>query len=68
MTAPELEALLGFLGQARHIVIGTDHASQAALAAVDVMESHRTFATAALEGFPLPCLRGARADGTTWEH
>ncbi|WP_410638933.1 hypothetical protein [Amycolatopsis sp. lyj-346] len=28
---------------------------------------HRTVATAALAGFPLSGLRGARADGTTWE-
>jgi hypothetical protein len=29
---------------------------------------HRTVASAALEGFPPPGLRGARADGTTWEN
>jgi hypothetical protein len=29
---------------------------------------HRTIAAAALAGFPLPGLRGAHADGTTWEN
>jgi len=28
---------------------------------------HRTFATSALAGYPIPGLRGAHADGTTWE-
>ena len=28
---------------------------------------HRTVGTAALEAFPLPGLRGARPDGSTWE-
>jgi hypothetical protein len=123
MTSPELEALLGLLGRARHIVIGTDSASRPdaariaeawgglVLATVTWPETaaswlrqarrfaapepdawvvsatpaswagmsrrlllstswspHRTVATSALEGFPLPGLRGARADGTTWEN
>ncbi|WP_410611537.1 hypothetical protein [Amycolatopsis sp. lyj-109] len=122
MTSLELEALLGLLGRARHIVIGTDSASRAdgdriaaawgglVLAAVAWPETaaswlrqasrfatpapdawvvsaspaswagmsrrlllstswspHRTFATDTLAGYPLPGLRGARADGTTWE-
>lgn len=29
---------------------------------------HRTIVTAQLADFPLPGLRGARADGTTWEN
>ncbi|KDN22196.1 hypothetical protein [Amycolatopsis rifamycinica] len=122
MTSLELEALLGLIGGARHIVIGTDTSSRAdgerlatawggtVLATVTWPETaaswlrqalrfaapepdawvvsatpagwtgmsrrllrstswspHRTFATSALEGFPLPGLRGARTDGTTWE-
>ncbi|MET9000379.1 hypothetical protein [Amycolatopsis sp. NPDC004169] len=122
MTSLELEALLGLLGHARHIVIGTDSSSRPdaariaeawggpVLATVTWPETaaswlrqarrfatpepeawvvsatpagwagmarrlllstawspHRTFATAALAGYPLPGLRGAHADGTTWE-
>ncbi|MFB9690562.1 hypothetical protein [Amycolatopsis plumensis] len=122
MTSLELEALLGLLGGARHIVIGTDFASRpdgdriaaawggVVLTTVAWPETaaswlrqahrfaapepdawvvsatpagwagmarrlqlstswspHRTFATSALAGYPLPGLRGARADGTTWE-
>ncbi|WP_410565002.1 hypothetical protein [Amycolatopsis sp. cmx-4-61] len=123
MTALELQALLGLLGRARHIVIGTDASSRAngeqiaaawgglVLATVTWPETaaswlrqarrfaapepdawvvsatpagwagmarrlqlstswspHRTVATAALAGFPLPGLRGAHADGTSWEN
>jgi hypothetical protein len=123
MTSLELAALLGLLGRARHIVIGTDSASRPegeqiaaawgglVLATVTWPETaaswlrqarrfaapepdawvvaatpagwagmtrrlllstswspHRTIATSALEGFALPGLRGARADGTTWEN
>jgi hypothetical protein len=122
MTSLELDALLGLLGRARHIVIGTDSSSRTEgeqiaaawggdlLATVTWPETaaswlrqarrfatpepdawvvsaspaswagmsrrllrstswspHRTFATSALAGFPLPGLRGARANGTTWE-
>jgi hypothetical protein len=124
MTPLELEALLGLIGPARHIVIGTaaDAASRAdgervaeawggeVLATVTWPEvaaswlrqarrfaapepdawvvsatpagwagmtrrlllstswnPHRTILTSALAGFALPGLRGARADGTTWE-
>ncbi len=122
MTSPELEALLGLIGQARYIVIGTDTSSRPdgeriaaawggiVLATVTWPETaaswlrqarrfaapepdawvvsaspegwagmarrlllstswnpHRTFATSALAGYPIPGLRGARADGTTWE-
>ena len=124
MTNAELEALLGLIGQARHIVIGTaaDPVSRAdgeriatawgglVLATVTWPETaaswlrqarrftapdpdiwvvsatpagwagmtrrlqtstpwspHRTVVTAALQDFRLPGLRGARADGTTWE-
>ncbi|ADJ46004.1 hypothetical protein AMES_4179 [Amycolatopsis mediterranei S699] len=123
MTSLELAALLGLLGRARHIVIGTDSSSRTdgeqiaaawdgmVLATVTWPETaaswlrqarrfaapepdawvvsatpagwagmarrlllstswspHRTITTSALEGFPLPGLRGARADGTTWEN
>jgi hypothetical protein len=123
MTSRELEAMLGLLGRARHIVIGTDASSRPegeqitaawgglVLATVTWPETaaswlrqarrfatpepdlwvvsatpaswagmtrrlllstswspHRTVAASALEGFPLPGLRGARADGTTWEN
>jgi len=122
MTTHELEALLGLLGGARHIVIGTDVSSRAdgeqiaaawggmvlatvtwpgtaaswlrqarRFAAPDPdawvvsatpagwagmarrlllstsWSPHRTFATSALAGFPLPGLRGTHVDGTTWE-
>jgi len=122
MTSPELEALLGLIGRARHIVIGTDRPSRAdgeqiaaawgglVLATVTWPETaaswlrqarrftapepdawvvsatpagwagmarrlqlstswspHRTFATSALAGYPIPGLRGAHPDGTTWE-
>ncbi|MEV5712467.1 hypothetical protein AB0L41_01150 [Amycolatopsis mediterranei] len=122
MTSLELAALLGLLGRARHIVIGTDSSSRTdgeqiaaawggmVLATVTWPETaaswlrqarrfaapepdawvvsatpagwagmarrlllstswspHRTVTTSVLEGFPLPGLRGARADGTTWE-
>ncbi|MGW4527613.1 hypothetical protein [Amycolatopsis sp. NPDC004378] len=124
MTGPELDALLGLIGRARHIVLGTaaDPASRAdgeriaaawgglVLATVTWPETaaswlrqarrfaapdpdvwvvaatpagwasmvrrlekstswrpHRTVVTAALAEVRLPGVRGARADGSTWE-
>lgn len=124
MTDAELEALVGLIGEARSVVIGTaaDPASRAdaeriaaawgglVLATVTWPETaaswlrqarrfaapepdiwvvsatpagwagmtrrlqmstswspHRTVVTAALADFPLPGIRGARPDGTTWE-
>ncbi len=60
--APEPDAWVvaatpaGWAGMTRRLLLSTS------------WSPHRTIATSALEGFALPGLRGARADGTTWEN
>ncbi|MEU4250477.1 hypothetical protein AB0F15_24015 [Amycolatopsis sp. NPDC026612] len=44
----------GWAGMTRRLLLSTS------------WSPHRTIVTSALAGFPLPGLRGARADGTTW--
>ncbi|MDT7802914.1 MAG: hypothetical protein QOI78_6347 [Actinomycetota bacterium] len=46
----------GWAGMARRLAVSTS------------WSPHRTVVTAALEGCPLPGLRGARADGSSWEN
>ncbi|SFW84538.1 hypothetical protein [Amycolatopsis australiensis] len=46
----------GWAGMARRLQMSTS------------WSPHRTVVTSALAGSPLPGLRGARADGTTWEN
>ncbi len=44
----------GWAGMTRRLLLSTS------------WSPHRTVVTSPLDGFPLPGLRGARADGTTW--
>jgi hypothetical protein len=59
--APEPDAWVvsaspaGWAGMARRLLLSTS------------WSPHRTFATSALAGYPIPGLRGVHADGTTWE-